>query len=149
MIVDPRVARLKFDRDVEPMRSNPEPYEKLGIRPLVIEYPVVRVALAWPKATTEIGLELRAVNWDYRPPSADWVTLGGDPWPINSAPEGRGFQRNTPFPTTGRPWLCFPGFREFHEWDGHVGEPWWPLRPDDSFRLLGRIQHIADQLLQL
>jgi hypothetical protein len=149
MIVDRAVARRKFDRDVEPIRREPELYERLGIRPLVIDFPMLRVGLVWPRKQVGIGLELLAPDWDYRPPSADWVTVDGEPWPVEQAPDGNGFQASTPYPTTGRPWLCFRGFREYHEWEGHVGDPWWPLREDDSFRLLGRVQHIAEQLRRL
>jgi hypothetical protein len=147
MIVDPAVARRKFDRDVRPLIDDPALFERLGIRAVVTTYPVLRVGLAWPSRHTEIGLELRAPDWDYRPPSGDWVLLDGRPLPVGEAPSGNGFQGA--HPSTGRPWLCFRGVLEYHEWENHASDPWWPLRGNNAYRLLGSVQNIASVLRRM
>jgi hypothetical protein len=142
VIVDPRVAKRKFDRDVQPVLVDPGAFEVLGMRLLVASYPVLRVALAWTRHQTEIPLELYAPDWDYRPPSATWVREDGLPWD-GAVPNGNGFQ---PGDATHRPWLCFPGTLEYHEWPGHHTDHWWPRRHDPALRLLGFTQHIASVL---
>jgi hypothetical protein len=144
MIVDPAVARRKFERDVRPLVDNPDLYTRLGIRSLAADYPILRVALVWQRRQLEIGIELIAPDWDYRPPSARWVALDGQAWPATDAPSGNGFQG--PHPETGAPWLCFRGCLEYHEWESHASDAWWPLRLDERYRLLGFVQNVATVL---
>jgi len=150
MIVDPAVARRKFERDVRPLVDHPDVFAGIGVRALLVAFPIVRVALQWPARSQEIGLQLYAPDWDYRPPSADWVTPEGLPCPAVEAPSGPGFQQ--PNPQTrrpDRPWLCFRGFLEFHEYAGHDADAWWPLRLGERYRLLGVIQNVASVLRRL
>lgn len=150
MVVHPAVARRKFERDVRPLVEHPGAFVGVGIRPLLVAYPIVRVALRWPSRETEIALELSAPDWDYRPPSADWMTLEGSLLPAGEAPTANGFQ--APNPQTrrpDRPWLCFRGCLEFHEYTGHAADAWWPLRLDESLRLLGLVQNVASVLRRM
>jgi hypothetical protein len=139
VIVDPRVARRKFERDVQPILEDPDAFGALGMRLIEASYPVLRVGLTWPKRQLEIPLELRAENWDYRPASATWVNEDGGPWK-GPVPNANGLQAGD---ATRRPWLCFPGTLEYHEYPGHHTDLWWPKRRLDSLRLLGFVQHIA------
>ena len=144
MIVDPAVARRKFERDVRPLVEHPDAFARIGIRPLVVAFPTVRVALHWPSREIDLGLELSAPDWDYRPPTVDWVKLDGAPWAAGEAPSGDGFQE--PNPNTrrpDRPWFCFRGSLEFHEYAGHSAEAWWPIHADERYRILGFIQNVA------
>jgi hypothetical protein len=147
MIVDPAVARRKFERDVRPLVEDQKMFSRIGVRALLVAFPVVRVALQWPSRDEEIGLQLCAPDWDYRPPSADWVTLDGSPWPAAQAPTGNGFQQpNKQTRRPDRPWLCFRGVLEFHEYTGHEADAWWPLRLEEQYQLLGVIQNVASVL---
>lgn len=147
MIVDPVVACRKFERDVRPLIEDAALFTRIGLRPLVTTYPVLRVALSWPSKLVEIAVELTAPDWDYRPASVDWVTLDGEPWPIAEAPTNNGFQGA--HPETGRPWFCFPGALEYHEWEGHSVDAWWPRRLNESFRLVGFVQNVATVLRKM
>ena len=139
MIVDPRVARRKFDRDAQPILEDPGAFGALGMRLIAAAYPNLRVALAWPQRQLEIPLELRAEDWDYRPPSASWVQEDGSSWD-GPVPSTNGFQAGD---ATHEPWLCFPGCLEFHEWAGHHTDLWWPKRHQEALRLLGFLQNAA------
>ena len=141
MIVDPRVAKRKFDRDVRPIVEDPDAFGVLGMRLIAASYPILRVALAWP-GKGEIPLELRANDWDFRPASATWVAEDGGPW-TGGVPNANGFQAGD---ATHRPWLCFAGSLEYHEWPGHHTDHWWARRNDPNVRLLGFVQHIASVL---
>lgn len=144
MIVDPAAARRKFERDVQPLVDHPGAFARIGVRPLLVAFPTVRVALRWPSQGKEIGLQLSAPDWDYRPPSVDWVALNGTPLPASAAPSGNGFQQ--PNPNTrrpDRPWFCFRGSLEFHEYTGHSAEAWWPIHTDERYRMLGFIHNVA------
>jgi hypothetical protein len=139
VIVDPRVARRKFDRDARPILEDPDAFGALGMRLIVAVYPILRVALAWPARQLEIPLQLNAEDWDYRPPSASWVQEDGSLW-NDPVPSTNGFQIGD---ATHRPWLCFPGSLEFHEWAGHHTELWWPRHHQEALRLLGFLQNAS------
>ena len=144
MIVDGAVARLKFERDTRPLVECRDPFVAAGIAPLVVAFPILRVGLHWPSRALDIALELRAPDWDYRPPAADWVREDGSPWPLSDAPQGGGFQGA--HPRSGRPWLCYRGSLDYHEWEGHVDDHWWAIRDDPQYRLLGFIQNVNSEL---
>jgi hypothetical protein len=144
VIVDPAVARRKFEREVQPLVDDPEAFARIGMRPMLVAFPTVRVALPWRSRGIELGLQMSAPDWDYRPPSVDWVDLDGAPWPAGDAPSGDGFQQpnlNTRRPD--RPWFCFRGSLEFHEYTGHSADAWWPIHSDERYRMLGFIQNVA------
>jgi hypothetical protein len=148
VIVDPVVACRKFERDVRPLIEDAALFTRIGLRPLVTTYPVLRVALLWPSKDVEIAVELTAPDWDYRPASVDWVTLEGEAWPLADAPSTNGFQGGA-HPGTGRPWFCFPGALEYHEWESHSVDGWWPRRLDESARLVGFVQNVANVLRKM
>ena len=96
MIVDPRVAKRKFDRDIAPLVEDPAAFAALGIRLIEGTFPTLRVSLAWPKRQLEIPLELAAPDWDFRPPSATWVKEDGSSWD-GPVPSGNGLQLGAGF----------------------------------------------------
>ena len=111
------------------------------MRLLVASYPILRVALAWPPAAE---IPLGAAGGGLGLPAAVGHVGRSGWWPVDGPiPNGNGFQAGD---ATHRPWLCFPGSLEYHEWPGHHTDHWWPRRMQESLRLLGFVQHVGSVL---
>ena len=60
MIVDPVLARGRFDRDTLPLLQQEVAYQNAGIRVVRIAFPVIEVALWWRAINGELLLHVQA-----------------------------------------------------------------------------------------
>lgn len=90
---------------------------------VVRTYPVVEVQFSADGRST---VRARAVcdDWDDVPPSVDLLDAEGTP--LAKFPQGIGHSvfNNSAHPRTGRPFLCVPGIREYHEHGSHLSDKW-------------------------
>jgi hypothetical protein len=106
-----------------------------------VEYPVVDVSFTSP-GRTPLRVRFRCDEWNGKPPSIEVLREDGtphaSPWPPNGNPSGVFHQG--PHPTTGRPFICMRGSREFHSHSSHAGDLWDNHRshPDNT---LGGLLH--------
>lgn len=81
-------------------------------------------------------------NWDELAPSIEILNPDGSLWPA-PLPVG-GIFHNGPHPTTGKPFVCMRGSREFHNHPNHLSEKWDTYRPQEGMNLLGIMQQLVN-----
>lgn len=144
-IVDPSLAAEMFDRGTVPLVES-DTYARAGIRVIERAYPVLVVGLCWKAAGREIRLHVQADNYDYLPPRGWWVGDDGLPLPARMVPSGGGFQRPPSPYGDGRAWLCFPGWREYHDHQSHKGDSWDARALHPQYRLPGTLVQLVHDL---
>ena len=143
--MDSEVSQRKFQAEVESLGGEAAAYASAkGWRVISADYPLLAVALRHSRSGREIEFRFSCNDWDGMPPSltlhdpADGRELGWSEWPK------RGWSVLNSHPSTGRPFLCLPGIREYHSHSSHVRDRW------DGYRLRGsyRLRDIVDRVQQ-
>jgi hypothetical protein len=138
VLVDPEVSRRKVQREVDWWRANASTYRRRGW--ILIDHRdlVVEMALAAPVQITGPGplpilsacFRLDFSNYDLWPPSLRFIDLfTGEPSPphVGAVVVENGQPVEVLLevhPTTGLPFLCLPGIREYHDHPQHTGDDW-------------------------
>lgn len=137
-----------FDRDVESLRSRPQSFEAVGIRPVALEFPVLILALLWRAQDREFFLHVEADNYDYLPVRGWWVDEHDVPLRRGSGkiPTGNGLQASTTPYAEDRSWFCFRGWREYHDHQSHQDVPWPSIRDQKRYRIPGIIIQLHSDL---
>ena len=134
--MDAEVSRLKFAREVDALRAQATDFvANRGWEIVSSDYPVFDVVLTHPTSKRRVGFRFLCDDWDERPPSLslfDPETLAELSW--ERWPQG-GWSALNPHPTTGKPFLCLPGIREYHTHSSHLQEPWAGLRSRETYKL--------------
>jgi len=102
-----------------------------------VSYPVVDVGFT---GAGRPGLRLRMTcdNYNELPASIELLNLNGEPIsPMISCPKSI-FNSST-HPTTGKPFVCYPGSRQYHTHPSHVTDDWSNYRGSDRYKLGGLI----------
>lgn len=146
LIVDPVLSRFRFEQSVAGILQSPDVYAKMGIRVVECAFPYLTVALRRRASGSELLLRVAADNYDHLPPRAWWVDGRGLPLPPDRTPEGGGFQRPPNPYGEKRGWLCFPGWREYHDHTSHQGVPWHAVRDRPGHSLAGAITQLLYDL---
>ena len=145
-IVDPVLSRFRFEQGAAGILRSPGHYEDIGIRVAECDFPHLTVALRRRAEGRELLLRVRADNYDHLPPRGWWVDGGGLPLRPDRVPVGGGFQ-GPPNPYgEKRGWLCFPGWREYHDHPSHQGIPWHAVRAGAGHSLAGTIVQLLHDL---
>lgn len=145
IIVDPLLSRLWLDEAAEAVAGSAH-HAALGIRVVEHSFPALVVALHWRAAGREIRLHVHADNYDYRPPRGWWVDEDGAPLRAGQVPAGGGFQQPPNPYGEDRSWLCFPGWREYHDHQSHQDNPWRALRRRREYGLPGLLVQLQRDL---
>jgi hypothetical protein len=161
-VVDERVSRKKFDREVEAWRRNSTDHTRRGIFLLEAEFPKAFVAFAAPHlnpAAVIFAVELDFTNYDVWPPSVRFLNpfsrqpyrpgqlppmvrikqQPGSPNGLPSVEVAVMHQTNAP---DGEAFMCMPGVREYHLHPAHNGDSWLLHRGSGE----GTLFHILDKL---
>lgn len=98
-----------------------------------IEYPVIDCEFTATERTP-LRLYCDFSDWDEQPPSVALQNSAGELLrTLPSNPTGV-FNTNS-HPTTGRPFICTAGVREFHIHSSHLNEKWEQFRGKPGFDL--------------
>ena len=145
-IVDPSLSKMWFDRGTAPLVGRPDSYAGAGIRVVECEFPVLVVGLSHKSTGKEMLLRVHADDYNYLPPRGWWVDENGDPLQANRVPSGNGFQPPPNPCKEDRGWLCFPGWREYHDHQSHQDNPWGPLRGKKEYGISATIMQLWHDL---
>lgn len=131
MLMDPRVSKIKFQREVDDLRQLVPYLRGQGWIIESTEYPFVRVTFISTKTSPPIvavTTEINFSNYNYLPLSVRFLN------PINFTPmpfAGGMPTENGPqeiiianHPKTGEHFLCLPGVWEYHSHPQHSDNPW-------------------------
>ena len=149
MIVDPTLAKARFERDTRPLVQNATAYQSTGIRVIQVAFPVLEAALWWQAINGELLLHVQADDYDYLPVQGWWIDKEGQPLRPGGPhhlPNGAGFQPGGDPNGQNRTWFCFPGWRAYHDHPGHQNTPWMRYRSVDAYRLPGLIVQLQSDL---
>ena len=149
-LVPPEVSSAKLERELAAWAEQEDGYLRRGWRLRRVGELEVEVLFLAPVAVDPASrltvvapcVRLRFDNYDIVAPSVEFVDpLTGEPAHpgVNAfLPTPDGQQRNVlvhPHPRTGRPFLCLPGVREYHDHPQHSGDDWLLHRGRDAGRL--------------
>jgi putative metal binding uncharacterized protein len=132
--VHEEVARLKFEREVGHL--SPAFLRTHRWKLNSAEFPVVDVTF---EGTKPLRLVANCDQFPELPPSVRLLNPEGD------EPVGLpgGIFHQDAHPTTGLPFLCMRGIREFHTHPGHLGETWEQYRDQDGNNLVGLLAQLS------
>lgn len=98
-------------------------------------YPLIDCSFTAPGRTT-FRVRLTCDNWNDLPPSVGLHAADGAP--LTSLPSNpTGVYNPGPHPTTGLPFVCMRGAREYHTHPSHLGDLWDAVKGNSSFSLGG------------
>lgn len=149
LIVDPALAKRKFERDLLLLLMDQKKLVNLGISMQTINFPLIDVGFWWRAKNREIILRIQADDYDYLPVQGWWIDKEGSPLRQGRGlvPNGAGFQVQNSHPyNLDRGWLCFPGWREYHDHQSHQNLSWASIRHNPSYRLPGLILQLFTNL---
>jgi hypothetical protein len=145
--LDPALAEARFERDIAGLTARPDVFEKVGIKLVMAKYPVLEVELYWRRQSRWIRLHVDATDYDYLPPKGWWkMATGSDLLQGSGVPSGIGFQVGGDPHTGRRPWFCFAGWREYHDWENHHQVLWPAIRRFPRHRLLAQVRQLHKDL---
>lgn len=146
-IVDPQLAKARFDEAIRPLIERPDVYASVGIAIIRYEWPRLTVRLTSRQHSRDLFLEIDATDYNYRPLSGRWVSEDGTPLAqgMGAVPAGNGFHPVGAV-LTAPPFLCFRGWLEYHQHASHVGDRWESLREHAEYRPPALLQHIVTEL---
>lgn len=171
ILVDPRVSKVKFDREIEQYRRLEDDYVARGWWLVRAEFPEVFVVFGTNKTkppAVAFGALLDFTNYDLWPPSVRLVDpFTKQPYAKKDLPtklprlvpigSQAGDAAEEPPPGAAShsliglmqgwrdddvPFLCLPGVREYHENPGHTGDSWLLHRVGPE----GTLHFILEQL---
>ncbi len=148
--INPEISIEKFDKEVNQFLSSEEMHRKRGIIMLKREFPNVILsfsAIQLKPAVHVFAVKVNFDNYDLDPPSIrfidpfTWEDLPNIPIPmLRRMIKDNGMMELQPLvqqDTTGLPFICFPGVREYHRHPAHSGNSWLLHRKVDGEGTLG------------
>jgi hypothetical protein len=134
--VDPAVSKRKFERELEIIRTQAAGFVESAAWDFVsTTYPTLAVVFPNPSTQRRVGFRFLCDDWDDQPPSLSlFDPKTGDDLPWSKWPQ-QGWPAGQAHPTTGKPFLCLPGIREYHTHSSHLNNLWSNLRGKDSYSL--------------
>jgi hypothetical protein len=104
-----------------------------------MSYPVLDVTFHSPNRKP---LRVRFVCDNYNEDPVIVQLLAEDGSFLTALPSGHGVLNVGPHPTTGKPFICSPGSREYHTHPSHIGDKWENYRGKSGFDLGGLLTQI-------
>jgi hypothetical protein len=106
-----------------------------------LEYPYVDLSFT-ADGRTPLRLCADCSEWNSEPPSIRLLSAAGVPLPSNPPPAEISPNRTGVFnvsqhPTTGLPFICSPGSREYHTHSSHINDHWDAYRRQTGYDLGG------------
>lgn len=148
-IVHPKLAEASFERAIRPLLEKPDVFKSIGVALRGYAFPFLDVGLFWKRPNLQMGLRVDGSNYSYRPIHGWWIDDQGNPLvhPCSPRlPQGHGFQpQGRPDGQPG-PWLCFAGWRDYHDHSSHQDRSWAFLRGKKEFSVLSVIQQLHSEL---
>lgn len=147
-IVNPNLASASFGKAIRPLLTGQERFALLGVRLASYSFPFLDVDLDWPAHGRTIRLRVDGTDFPYRPVGGWWINSSGERLlPGHQAvPLNNGFHANKQDGTTPAPWFCFPGWREYHDHQGHQDTPWPCIRTVSRYAVLQLIVQLQREL---
>lgn len=102
------------------------------------EFPTIDVTFL---GTKPLRIRMVCNDWDEIAPSVELLKADGTPW---SDPLPGGIFNGSNHPTTGRPFICMRGIREYHIHPSHTNEQWATYRGQAGMNLAGLLTQLSN-----
>jgi len=133
------IARPLFEADVAAL-TDPAA-ERLQLVVHTKQWPVLDVTVAHSKP---LRLRFTCDSWNTLAPSIQLQAIDGTP--LRALPPGMsGIFNPGPHPTTGLPFVCMRGSREYHNHPGHQNDRWDQYRNVDGMNIVGILMQLKDE----
>lgn len=133
-----QLSRAKFEGDVGRLSARTVAHRAWTL--VSTEYPILDVIFGHAKAEP-LRIRMLCDQWNDLPPSIELLSASGAY--LRSAPPNVGSIFNgSAHPSTGRPFVCMRGSREFHTHPSHLGERWDGYRGRPGMDLLGILEQL-------
>jgi hypothetical protein len=105
-----------------------------------IDYPIIDCSFT-AKGRTPLRIQLRCDDWNDQPPSISLHSADGS---ILTAllPNPSGVFNTNAHPSTGRPFVCMRGAREYHTHPSHLTDLWASVKETDAYSLGGILHQL-------
>jgi hypothetical protein len=127
----PAAAKALFDAEVAAV--SPRLLEQRGWVLHQVEYPDIDCSFTAAGRTT-LRLRVDCTNWNDDPPSITLQSADGrnlTTLPANST----NVFNSSAHPSTGRPFICMRGAREYHTHSSHLNDSWENVRHLPAFQI--------------
>ena len=143
--MDRAVSIRKFEAEIRALKAEAAGYVSAkGWKIVESTYPVLAVVLRHSRSTREIEFRFSYDDWDELPPSLSLHhPNGGEELTWEEWPKG-GWDAHKAHTSTGRPFLCLTGLREYHTHQSHLRNKWGSYRHRGTYRL----RDIVDRVQQ-
>jgi hypothetical protein len=131
-------SRALFDEEVA--KLGPELLNARGWIVLKREYPTLEIEFSADDGA-RLRMRLACNDWNERPPSVVFIDAQGQA--LSSIQrDSAGVFNNSAHPSTGKPFICMKGVREYHTHPSHTGDAWETVRNSDRYTLGGILTQI-------
>jgi hypothetical protein len=160
--VDPTVTRVKYEKELESFFAQYYEWQKKGVFLISDEFPVCEFLFLCPQLfpiSAVYAVRIDFTNYDIEPPSVKFINpftgnlIKREQIPVQFKQKATLeyiAQRNPVDPSEGmdicisiggdHPFICHPGFKEYHDHPYHTGNPWILHRSRGEGRLYRILQ---------
>ena len=141
--MDRLVSIRKFETEVRALETEAAGYVSAkGWKVVESTYPILAVILPHSRSAREIEFRFTCEDWDELPPSLSLHhPIRGEELTWAEWPK-RGWDAHQTHTSTGKPFLCLTGLREYHTHQSHLGNKWGNYRLSGSYRLRNIIDRV-------
>ena len=146
-VVHPELAQAGFEDAIQPLLDNPERYGKFGVRFVDFAFPYLDVDLDWRAQGRVIRLRVDGTDYPYRPVEGWWIDGAGQRLLAGTrqVPSGNGFHTQDQRQQQ-KCWLCFLGWRSYHDYSTHQQISWASIRRDPRYSVLQQLIQLVTEL---
>ena len=146
-VVHPELAAASFERAIQPLLDDPEQFGKFGVRLVGFNFPYLDIDLDWRALGRLIRLRVDGTDYPYRPVEGWWIDASGQRLVAGAqqVPTNNGFHTQD---QRGRNecWLCFLGWRSYHDYSTHQQTSWASIRRDRRYSVLQLVMQLVQEL---
>jgi hypothetical protein len=139
--VNKAASKALFDEQVQQLQG--EILESRKWRVFSRDFPVLDVAFVSP-GRQPLRVQMHAEDWNELPPSIRLLNLEGE-WLTNVPAMALGqsniFNPNA-HPSTGKPFICMAGARDYHTHTSHTNDLWDNYKNRPGYDLVGILRQI-------
>jgi hypothetical protein len=147
----PEVSKQSFEEEVGKILGNADLLVERGWLVLVAIYPEFTLAVKHRKTGHIRVFRFNFDDWNDLPPKLSFVDgetlleLPGTMWPTNAFSHWHqsGWQPANGV-STGQPFMCMAGIREYHTHQSHIGDSWENYKKQSGFDLGGIVSRVTE-----
>jgi len=106
-----------------------------------VGYPIIDVGFSAAAARKDIRVRMVCTDWNELPPSIELLAHSGE-FLAEILTDPKGIFNNSKHPSTGRPFICTIGSREYHTHSSHLNDHWSNYKGKPGYDLGGILTQV-------